>query len=138
MSSNSFTIVDSGERQQFAGGMQRDTAAGKSRPDLVRDGPMYLRWVTHLTKGAQKYEPRNWMKAQGPDECNRFLESALRHFDIWYTWHRHGINIESPHNPTNQPPVEDHAAAVFFNINGVEFMDETICMESYEPDDTPF
>lgn len=117
-----YTVEDSGERQQFEGGMQRDTAEGKVRPDLVRDGPMYLRWVRHMTEGAKKYEARNWMKAEGPEAYDRFLESVVRHFEIWYTWRRYGVNIEDLGNPTGEPPKEDHAAAVFFNINGVEYM----------------
>lgn len=122
----SFDVVDSGERQQFNGGMVRDTAAGKMRPDLVRDGPMYLRWVAHLTKGATKYEPRNWMQAEGEAEEDRFLESAARHFEIWYAWRKYGINIEDLENPVVGSPREDHAAAVFFNINGVEYLNEEI------------
>jgi hypothetical protein len=120
----SFVIRDSGEREQFAGGMQRDTTAGKSRPDLVRDGPMLLRWVAHLTKGAVKYVARNWMRAKGEEEYSRFLESADRHYTIWYTWRKYGINIEEANNPTTLPLTEDHAAALFFNVNGVEYLQE--------------
>jgi hypothetical protein len=121
---HTFTITDSGEREQFAGGMQRDTTAGKSRPDLVRDGPMLLRWVAHLTKGAVKYIARNWMRATGEEEYNRFLESADRHYTIWYTWRKYAVNIEDANNPTSLPLTEDHAAALFFNVNGVEYLQE--------------
>jgi hypothetical protein len=61
------------------------------------------------------------MKATGQEEYDRFLESADRHYEIWYTWRRYGINIEDVDNPTTEPLKEDHAAAVFFNINGAEY-----------------
>jgi hypothetical protein len=67
---------------------------------------MFRRWADHLTKGAVKYAPRNWMQANGDEELQRFRESALRHFMQWF-WG------ESD---------EDHAASVFFNINGAEFV----------------
>lgn len=118
----SFEIKDSGKRDEFGGGMVRDTAEGKIRPDLVRDGPMLLRWIIHLTKGAQKYAARNWMLGCGQMEYDRALESADRHFLIWQTWRKSGVNIEDPNNPTTEPLKEDHAAAVFFNINQVEYL----------------
>lgn len=99
-------VKDSGKREEFASGMVRDTADGKTRYDLVLDGPMFHRLAEHLTKGAQKYAPRNWMKATGPAELERFRESAVRHFFQWL------------HGDTD----EDHAAAVFFNINGYEYV----------------
>lgn len=117
-----FVIRDSGKREEFAGGMVRDTAEGKIRPDLVRDGPMFLRWVKHLTKGAIKYAARNWMLGTGQVEYDRAMESADRHFLIWFTWRKDGINIEDSDNPTTEPLKEDHAAAVFFNINQVEYL----------------
>jgi hypothetical protein len=124
-----YTVKDSGQREQFDGGMVRDTSAGKSRPDLVRDGPMFQRWVNHLTKGAVKYDARNWMKAKGEDEYNRALESLDRHYNIYYTYMRYGLNIEDPNNPKFDTPLaEDHAAAIFFNINLVEYVLER-CMD---------
>lgn len=117
-----FVTKDSGERATMASGMVRDTATSKMRPDLVRDGPMLLRWILLLTRGAEKYAARNWMKATGLEEYNRFLESTDRHYDIWYTWVRYGINIEDPYNPTHEPLSEDHGAAVFFNMNGTEML----------------
>jgi hypothetical protein len=103
-----FVVKDSGERQHFDSGMQRDVTTGKTRYDLVFDGPMFTRVAVHLTKGAEKYEPRNWMKANGPVELERFRESAVRHFMQWI----------------NGATDEDHAAAVFFNINGYEYVKE--------------
>ena len=100
------TIKDSGKREQFGSGMVRDTAEGKTNYLLTRDGPMYERWAEHLTAGAQKYAKRNWMLAVGVEEYDRAMESAARHFDQWL----------------RGDDDEDHAAAVFFNINEVEFM----------------
>lgn len=116
-----FTTKDSGERTQFDSGMVRDTTTGKARPDLIRSGPMFQRWTALLTRGAIKYDANNWMKAKGQAELDRFLESAARHFEIWFMWRRFGINIEVPNSPTTEPLTEDHAAAVFFNVNGSEY-----------------
>lgn len=119
-----YTLQDSGKREQFDSGMVRDTAEGKLRPDLAKDGPMFLRWVRQLTQGAQKYSPRNWMQAVGQAEYERALESVDRHYTTWFMWVRYGLNIENPEQPTNEPLAEDHAAAVFFNINLVEYIRE--------------
>ena len=101
-----FGIKDSGERKQFESGMVRDTTEGKIDYSLVLDGPMFKRWAEHLTKGAIKYDKRNWMKATGQAELDRFRESAIRHFIAWFYGERD----------------EDHAAAVIFNINGAEYV----------------
>jgi hypothetical protein len=104
-----FAIKDSGERQQFASGMVRDTQGGKTDYWRALDGPMFERWAEHLTKGAVKYPDvaplvPNWTLAEGAEEIARFKASALRHFLQWFR------------GETD----EDHAAAVFFNINGAE------------------
>jgi hypothetical protein len=109
-----FVVKDSGKRQEFEGGMVRDVADDKTDYTLILDGPMFKRWAEHLTKGAQKYSPRNWMLASGKAEYLRFKASAFRHFLQWF-WG----DVD-----------EDHAAAVFFNINGAEYtkakLDETV------------
>lgn len=102
----SYDIKDSGKREEYAGGMVRDTAEGKVNYLLVRDGPMFERWAQHLTAGAKKYTKRNWMKAEGNEELDRARESAARHFEQWM----------------NGDTDEDHAAAVYFNINEVEYI----------------
>lgn len=117
-----FEVKDSGARKEFASGMVRDITEGKMRPDLVRSGPMLMRWIVLMTKGAIKYTADNWMKANGREEHDRFLESADRHYFIWYNWRQYGINYEDMDNPTTEPLAEDHAAAVFFNINGTEYV----------------
>ena len=99
-------IKDSGKRESFSSGMVRDTCEDKINYLLVRDGPMYTRWAQHLTGGAIKYAKRNWMLASGQEEYERFRESAVRHFEQWLAGHDD----------------EDHAAAVYFNINGAEYV----------------
>lgn len=106
-----FTIKDSGERTKFESGMVRDVTEGKTSFWRVFEGPMFKRWAEHLTKGAKKYKDvqlgrANWTLAAGPEELHRFRDSALRHFLQWF----------------NGDIDEDHAAAVFFNINGAEYV----------------
>jgi len=102
-----FKILDSGlPHEKFASGMERDTPEGKTDYTLVLDGPMFERWAEHLTTGAKKYAARNWMQANSIKELERFRESALRHFIQWF----------------RGDGDEDHAAAVFFNINGAEYV----------------
>ena len=99
-------VKDSGKRQEFTSGMVRDTAEGKINYLLTRDGPMLKRWAQHLTNGAKKYAKRNWMLGCGSAELERALESADRHFAQWLAG-----EVD-----------EDHAAAVIFNINQVEYL----------------
>lgn len=106
MSKEAFQIKDSGKRAEFSGGMVRDIADDKIDYTLITDGPMFKRWAIHLTNGARKYAKRNWMKAKGQEEYTRFKESAFRHFIQWYF------------DETD----EDHASAVYFNINGAEYV----------------
>lgn len=111
---SNFTTKDSGKREQFTSGMVRDTQDGKTNFALVFSGPMLERWAALLTRGAVKYERDNWMKASGPAELQRFQESAARHFAQWMR------------GDTD----EDHAAAVYFNLNGAEFVKERMREES--------
>lgn len=101
-----FQIKDSGERKEFSSGMVRDVTEGKIDYTLITDGPMFKRWATHLTKGAAKYGKRNWLNAEGEEEYLRFRESAFRHFMQWYFG-----EVD-----------EDHASAVYFNIDGAELV----------------
>jgi len=86
--------------------MVRDTEEGKIDYSLVFDGPMFKRWAAHLTKGAKKYAPRNWMKATGEQELERFKRSFLRHMVAYF----------------DGQTDEDHAAAMIFNLNGIEYV----------------
>lgn len=106
-----FTIKDSGARASFAGGMVRDTAEGKIDFTSVLFGPMLKRWAAHLTKGRTKYpdpEPGipNWTLAQGREEYERAKQSLLRHVFQY---------LDGDQD-------EDHAAAIFFNVNLMEYV----------------
>lgn len=104
-----FEVKDSGARHSFDSGMVRDVTDGKIGWHRVADGPMLRRWAEHLAKGARKYPDvapgvANWTLAEGDAELARFRESAFRHFMAWFYGEQD----------------EDHAAAVYFNINGAE------------------
>lgn len=101
-----FVVKDSGKRQDFDSGMRRDTEDGKPDLTLAIDGPMFERFAAHITKGAEKYGPRNWQKANSQEELDRFKRSAFRHFVQWLRDERD----------------EDHAAAVIFNLNCAEYV----------------
>lgn len=144
-----FVTKDSGERVHFDSGMQRDVSTDKLRVDLAIDGPLFryvfelevadafhewyenggpdnaatvlrciasdegididdlfARYIELMKRGADKYTDRNWMQANGEAELARFRESACRHFWQWLTGDRD----------------EDHAAAVWFNMNGAEYV----------------
>lgn len=99
-------VKDSGKRKQFSTGMVRDVTDGKVDYTLVLDGPMFERWAIHMTAGAHKYDKRNWMQAATEEEYQRFRESFVRHA------------IQYLRGDTD----EDHAAAVMFNLNGMEYV----------------
>jgi hypothetical protein len=108
---SAFTIKDSGNRQAFSGGMVRDIQDSKVDYTTVLNGPMFDRWAEHLTKGERKYpdpEPGqpNWMRASGMAEYLHARKSAFRHFRQWMR------------GDTD----EDHAAALFFNVNLIEYL----------------
>jgi hypothetical protein len=103
-------LKDSGQRLQFESGMVRDIDDTKPSFDLVipegipYEELMLTRWAELLRKGAIKYSRRNWEKADSQEELDRAKASAFRHFMQWFSGELD----------------EDHAAAVFFNINEVE------------------
>ena len=105
-----FGIKDSGKREQFESGMQRDTEEGKVDYTYVLPGPMLERWAVHLMKGAEKYDRDNWMKGNGQAELDRAKRSAFRHLIQWL----------------NGDTDEDHAAAVIFNLNAAEYFKDKI------------
>lgn len=110
-----FIVKDSGRRSTYLSGMVRDTEEGKIDYTTAINGPMFGRLAAHLTKGLSKYPDRanglpNWMLSDSPDEYNRARKSAFRHFIQWFQG-----DID-----------EDHAAAVFFNINLAEYVKDRI------------
>lgn len=106
-------IKDSGERVTYASGSMRDPSTGKIKWSRITFGPMMRRWAQHLTTAEAKYPDSqpgvpNFMLIETEEERMRYKESAFRHFMSWF----------------NEETDEDHAAAVFFNINGVAIIDE--------------
>lgn len=103
-----YITKDSGQRQEYASGMRRDLQDGKPRYDLVipvgLPDHMLKRWAMLLERGMAKYGYRNWEKANSEEELLRFKQSAFRHFIQWFEGEED----------------EDHAAAVFFNIQAFE------------------
>lgn len=93
---NNYVVKDSGERQSFPSGAVRDTASGKTRPDLI--SPFFLdRLGHHLRKGASKYSEWNWAQGIPSSRC---YESAMRHL------------LQFAQGETD----EDHLSAAAFNI----------------------
>jgi hypothetical protein len=90
--------------------MVRDVTEGKTDYLLVRSGPMLRRWAERLTAGARKYDVDNWLRANSEAELRRARSSAARHFEQWLAGEDD----------------EDHAAAVFFNINAAEYIRERL------------
>lgn len=100
------SVRDSGERQQFDTGSQRDTREGKGRYDLL--SPIVLRRdAKHLENGAVKYGDRNWELGQ---PLSRFFDSAVRHL------YEH---LEGMHD-------EDHLAAARWNIACIIHTEEMV------------
>ena len=102
---NAFEVKDSGEREEFESGMVRDSEEDKVDDTYVIPGPMLDRWANHLMKGAAKYDRDNWLLGNGDEEYHRARRSAARHMIKW-------LRGEAD---------EDHAAAVFFNLNAAEY-----------------
>lgn len=109
-----FVTKDSGKRQDYDSGMRRDLQEGKPRYDLVIpldcENPMLKRWAELLERGMSKYGYRNWELSNSVEELIRFQSSAFRHFVQWQMGEKD----------------EDHAAAVFFNIQAYEYLSEKL------------
>jgi hypothetical protein len=107
-----YDTKDSGKRSEYESGMVRDTQEGKARFDLLlpKGVPygeqMLTRFAELMARGAGKYTERNWEKAEGREELDRYYSSALRHLMQWVA------------GETD----EDHAAAVMFNITAGEYV----------------
>lgn len=108
-----FQVKLNGPMEPAAGGMVRSSSARKTDYTLAMDGVMFERWAAHLTRATQpptNYPKRNWLLAlKGTAQereavVERARESAMRHMAQWLRGDRD----------------EDHAAAVYFNINVVE------------------
>lgn len=105
------TIHDSGQRMTFSSGSMRDPSTGKIDWTRITYGPMMRRWAQHLTTAEAKYPDAapgvpNFMLVSTREELIRYKKSAMRHFMSWFY----------------DEMDEDHASAVYFNINGVEII----------------
>lgn len=101
-----YVVKDSGERQQFNTGAQRDIQVGKGRFDLI--SPIMLRRLAVLMeKGSLKYGARNWEKGM---PTSRFLDSASRHINNY----REGLRDE------------DHVIQAIFNLMAIVHQEELI------------
>jgi hypothetical protein len=106
-----FTTKDSGEHAQYDSGMRRDTEAGKPRFDLIRtklqpyEEQMIYRYAMLLARGAEKYDARNWEDGDSEVELDRAKSSLLRHTE----------QLVAGEDD------EDHAAAVWFNTQAIEY-----------------
>ena len=106
-----YITKDSGKREEFSTGMQRDTQDDKPRYDLI-DRAFLKRWAELMARGAKKYGEKNWRKAATTEELTRFRSSAIRHMFQYLEGDR----------------TEDHAAAIAFNIAGAEMVEEKLEM----------
>ena len=99
-----YKTKDSGKRVKFKSGFVRDTDKMKPRYDLIP--PQVLKRLAELyARGAEKYGENNYQKANSPEEYQRFIASAFRHFEQW----RAGDDDE------------DHAMGCIWNIIAYEY-----------------
>ena len=103
-------FIVKGEASPTRSGVNRSSEDGKLDYTLLRDGPMFKRWAALLTRAIPVRGRRNWMLGTGEDDLDRFKRAACRHFEQWLD----GENDE------------DHAAAIIFNVNGVEYVKEQL------------
>lgn len=100
-----YALKDSGKREEFQTGAQRDTRDGKGRFDLI--SPFMLRRLAVvMERGAIKYDARNWEKGM---PFSRFTDSALRHINQFV------MGKED----------EDHLAQAVFNLMALIHFQET-------------
>lgn len=117
-----FATKDTGARDHYTSGMQREPAAGRPRFDLLLpeavpyQDQLLTRFAALMERGAEKYESRNWEKADSPEEMARMKASAFRHFMQWMC------------GETD----EDHAAAVLFNVLAAETTRHAIARRARE------
>ncbi len=101
-----YVLDDSGGRQTFDSGAQRDNAESKGRPALIP--ALALRRLAILyEKGAKKYKDRNWEKGM---PFSRVLDSLLRHVMAY----EEGSELE------------DHLAAIAWNAFALMHYEEMI------------
>jgi hypothetical protein len=92
---------DSGERQLFETGCQRDTQTGKGRPDLMATFAQMRLWGVY-ERGSYKYDDDNWMKGMN---WSRVYSSVIRHMVKWKFRKMLGLKMD-----------EDHLAQAAWNV----------------------
>jgi hypothetical protein len=102
----SYETKDSGQREVFDTGMQRDSQESKGRFDLVPFEAL-LRLAQLYERGAVKYDANNWRKGQ---PFSRAANSMLRHANEAVAGYSD----------------EDHLAAVVFNAMALMSYQEMI------------
>jgi hypothetical protein len=109
-------LVDSGERTNYGdGSAMREPDDNKPQPSLI--SPFALRRIAmHLTNGAKKYEPDNWIKGM---PYRRYTDSMFRHLLSWCAGETE----------------EDHLAALCFNAMAIIHHQE--CGETEQWDNMP-
>lgn len=118
-----FTTKDSGVHQEYTSGMKRDSQDGKPRFGLMLtklqpyDEQMLTRYAALLARGAEKYSSRNWEEGDSEEELERAEESLFRH------------TMQLLAGETD----EDHAAAVWFNTQAVEYFRWRIEQKKKDP-----
>lgn len=105
-----FQVKDSGVTAEYADGMRRDTTEGKPRFDLLiptgmpYEETLLYRAAMHYMLGGKKYGDRNWEKSRTAESLGHHTEALWRHFMKFVSRVEDG---------------EDHAAAIFWNLNAV-------------------
>lgn len=118
-----FTTKDSGVHQEYTSGMKRDSQDGKPRFGLMLtklqpyEEQMLTRYAALLARGAEKYSSRNWEEGDSEEELERAEESLFRH------------TMQLLAGETD----EDHAAAVWFNTQAVEYFRWRIEQKKKDP-----
>jgi hypothetical protein len=69
-------VKDSGHREKFSTGAQRDRQAGKGMPHLLPSHAL-IRLSQHFENGARKYGANNWRQGI---PLSSFMDSAFRHW----------------------------------------------------------
>lgn len=108
--------VSCGEHVTLPSGMVRGNDAGKPDYTLI-DLALLERWAVHMTAQVPLKGHNNWRLAHTPDDRDRFLQSAWRHFVAWQRGDRD----------------EDHAAALVFNVAGAEYVRRLLREDSLRP-----
>lgn len=97
-----YVTRDSGDRQVWDTGSQRDRASGKGLPSLIPT--VALRRLAGLyERGAVKYDRHNWRKGQ---PLSSYIDSLLRH--LWLVMDK-----------DEDLGDEDHCAAIAWNAIGL-------------------